>query len=240
MTLTGKSTLLNALLYGNRTTPKKQNSIERRGYKVIPMPKGAKAITSPTPGETKEITFYELSAAESAKDSATLDVDSDKKDVKQPTRSDKNPSESSLWLADLPGYGFAHASSELVRDYQRLMVTYLCHPKQRPRRLLLLLDARHGMKQTDRLFLQNLQQQLRAEINDKNNKTALPAIQIVLTKCDLVNAEDLTRRVVQAQNDLDDVLHRQPSRLPVLVTSATRQNGILAIQKELAGLVTTR
>jgi GTP-binding protein len=154
---------------------------------------------SATPGETKKISFYELSAQKG----------------KHRVR-----------LADLPGYGFAHASDELSTAYADLMGTYLCH-KRRPQRVLLLLDARHGFKQTDRLFLQDLQRR----------DYQLPPLQIVLTKCDLVEATDLARRVVQVQNDLNDCLRRQTGRLSVLLTSATRRNGILAVQKELAALV---
>jgi len=110
------------------------------------------------------------------------------------------------------------------------MATYICHKQQRPQRVLLLLDARHGMKQTDRDFWEDLQRR------NQHHNEQLPALQIVLTKCDLVEATDLARRVTQVQRDVDDLLRRQPSRLPVLLTSATRQNGILAVQKELAGL----
>lgn len=159
---------------------------------------------SSKPGETKEITVYQLSAS---------------KDVSHPHK---------LWLADLPGYGFAYASEEQSESYQNLVSTYLCH-KERPRRVLLLLDARHGLKQTDRKFLQNLERH-----------GDLPPLQIVLTKCDLVDAADLARRFSQVQQDLNDSLRRQPSNLPVLLTSASRQNGILAVQKELAGLVSRK
>lgn len=47
----GKSTLLNALLYGNRTREQK-------------FPKGHKAITSPRPGETRQTTIYDLASFE--------------------------------------------------------------------------------------------------------------------------------------------------------------------------------
>lgn len=156
---------------------------------------------SAKPGETKDITFYELAG---------------KNDAHVMHK---------LWLADLPGYGFAHATPEASQSYQNLMITYLCH-SHRPRRLLLLLDARHGLKQSDRQFLQDLQQR----------QDQLPPLQIVLTKCDLVDALDLARRHAKVKQDVEEELRRQPSNLPVLFTSATRQNGILAVQKELARL----
>jgi GTP-binding protein len=158
---------------------------------------------SSRPGETKEVTVYELSAS---------------KDVSS------HPPK--LWLADLPGYGFAYTSQEQSERYHNLVTTFLCHKKERPRRVLLLLDARHGLKQTDRIFLQNLE-----------HYGDLPPIQIVLTKCDLVEATELARRFTKVQQDVNDSLRRQPSNLPVLLTSASRHNGILTVQKELAGLV---
>lgn len=179
----------------------------RRGaFQPIPLPKGSKATMSPKPGETKEISFYELSAKRG---------------------------EHKLWLADLPGYGFAYASEEIAAGFRDLMATYLCHKTKKPQRLLLLLDARHGMKQTDRIFLNDLQDH---GYREQQHQLQLPAMQIVLTKCDLVEATDLARRVALVQDELDDVMRRQTSRLPVLLTSATRQNGILAVQRELAGL----
>ena len=234
--------MLNALLYGNSRQPQendKQPESPNRGgrnrSKPVPLPKGVKAIMSPKPGETKEITFYELSAVVAkSKDTPTTEESGTCTTIKSDSQTNKN--KVSLWLADLPGYGFAYASHEMATAYQELMATYLCHPKEAPRRLLLLLDARHGMKQTDRVFLQNLQQQR----HDLGHRSELPSMQVVLTKCDLVDAVDLARRVVQVQDDLHDVLRRQTSRLPVLLTSATKQNGILAVQKELASLVVVR
>lgn len=219
---------MNALLYGNRSNHSQKGEDDkeeakkpkRRKNNAIPMPKGAKATMSSKPGETKDITFYELSASSPPSSSSPPPSSSDKEDG-----ANKKPSHV-LWLADLPGYGFAHASPEMATAYRELMATYICH-KRRPQRVLLLLDARHGMKQTDRAFLYDLQ----------SRDYQLPPLQIVLTKCDLVDATDLARRVKQVQDDLDDVLRRQTSRLPVLLTSATRHNGILAVQKELASLV---
>eukprot|EP00977_Amphora_coffeiformis_P013553 scaffold3586_cov164-Amphora_coffeaeformis.AAC.4 len=222
----GKSTLLNALLYGSRSIPGQEEPKKRhsgRHNSPIPLPKGAKATMSPTPGETKDITFYELSSSSANSSSSSSNNNNNSNDSATATT---KGTKRVLWLADLPGYGFAQASEELLASYRELMATYICHKQQRPQRVLLLLDARHGMKQTDRAFWEDLQKR----------SHQLPALQIVLTKCDLVEATDLARRVTQVQQDVDDLLRRQPSRLPVLLTSATKRNGILAVQKDLAGL----
>ncbi len=54
-----------------------------------------------------------------------------------------------LMLVDLPGYGYAEAPKHLVKQWTRLIQDYL---RGRPglRRVLVLVDGRHGLKETDR------------------------------------------------------------------------------------------
>mmetsp|Transcript_6117 Transcript_6117/g.8652 ORF Transcript_6117/g.8652 Transcript_6117/m.8652 type:complete len:215 (-) Transcript_6117:5-649(-) len=115
------------------------------------------------------------------------------------------------------------------------------------KRVLLLIDSRHGMKKSDFDFLESLE----AIVYERGNKQRkdLPPIQVVLTKCDLVSQPDLARRVVQVRQQLSDSLRRQPSSLPVMLVSAKAgigfnniQNnratgGVLELQRELAALV---
>ena len=114
------------------------------------------------------------------------------------------------------------------------------------KRVLLLIDARHGMKKADFDFCQMLEQRCRSSTQQRSN---LPPIQIVLTKCDLVSQSDLARRVVQVRQQLSDCLRREPSQLPVMLVSAVTGKdsnhvinnracgGILELQKNLASLV---
>src|SRR5512132_3088063 len=57
-----------------------------------------------------------------------------------------------LMLVDLPGYGYAKASKSDIKAWTSLAGRYL---KGRPnlRRVLLLVDARHGLKEADREML---------------------------------------------------------------------------------------
>ena len=88
----------------------------------------------------------------------------------------------------------------------------------------------------------------------QSDKRKMPAIQIVLTKCDLVTRDDLARRVVHVRQELSDTLRRETSALPVLLVSARAgvgfnnvtkrgggfgraRGGVLELQKELAALV---
>lgn len=195
------------------------------------LPKGAKAVTSDRPGETRRITFYQLSSE--------IIVDKDDKAI------------TSMLLVDLPGYGFAYASEEVAQDWKNLMKDYILHRGKSLKRVLLLIDARHGMKKADRDFLEDLQSVLYTETqqDDRSKKSVeLPPIQLVLTKCDLVSQADLARRVVQAKEQLSDCLRREPSSLPVMLVSAKpgvgfnnvrgdrALGGVLELQREIAAL----
>ena len=54
-----------------------------------------------------------------------------------------------LMMADLPGYGYARAPQDQVKKWTRLVKSYL---RGRPnlRRVFLLIDSRHGLKDNDR------------------------------------------------------------------------------------------
>src|SRR3954463_10375 len=58
----------------------------------------------------------------------------------------------SLMLVDLPGYGYAEASKSAKRGWPRWMQHYL-RPRSSLRRVCLLLDSRHGLKEPDRALM---------------------------------------------------------------------------------------
>mmetsp|Transcript_14240 Transcript_14240/g.22246 ORF Transcript_14240/g.22246 Transcript_14240/m.22246 type:complete len:503 (+) Transcript_14240:63-1571(+) len=227
----GKSTLLNALLYGNLhgsllgkdTKSQKRHNLTERAK----MPRGVKATTSDRPGETREITLYRLTSHLKAEGMTDHYM--------------------AMYLADLPGYGFAYASDKAAEKWKELMQHYLLDRGKKLKRILLLIDSRHGMKKSDFDFLETLEAVV-YERGDKQRRD-LPPLQLVLTKCDLVSQADLARRVVQVRQQLSDSLRRQPSSLPVMLVSAKpgigfnniRNNratgGVLELQRELAALV---
>lgn len=228
----GKSTLLNALLYGNQGA----SPVGQRKRGKVPegkkLPRGIKAVTSDRPGETRKITFYQLSSE--------IIIDENKKDSM------------SMLLVDLPGYGFAFASEEKAEQWKALMKDYILHRGKSLKRVLLLIDARHGVKQADRDFLENLEATLYSESREqgkqRSKSNTLPPIQLVLTKCDLVSQADLAKRVVQVKEQLSDCLRREPSALPVMLVSAKpgvgfnnvrgdrALGGVLELQREIAAL----
>ena len=80
-------------------------------------------------------------------------------------------------LVDMPGYGFAKAPPQLVKRWRYLVNDYL-RGRVELKRALVLIDARHGIKEVDREILEML---------DK----AAVSYRIVLTKADKIKATDL-------------------------------------------------
>src|SRR5207245_1408153 len=90
-----------------------------------------------------------------------------------------------LMLVDLPGYGFAQVSRSMKETWQDLASAYL---RGRPtlKRVCLLIDSRHGVKETDRETMKNLDR-------------AAVSYQLVLTKTDRLKATDVPRAVTAAE-----------------------------------------
>ena len=64
---------------------------------------------------------------------------------------------SRLMLADLPGYGYARVSKTEVEAWTRLIEDYL-RGRVQLRRCCLLIDARHGLKDSDRTAMKMMDQ----------------------------------------------------------------------------------
>lgn len=124
-----------------------------------------------------------------------------------------------LVLVDMPGYGYAKAGKALQADWQGLMFDYL---RSRPslRRVLLLLDARIGLKDADRAVMDLLDR-------------AAVTFQIVLTKADgLAPAALLTKEAEAAQ-----LSRSHPAAYPnIIATSAITGAGIPVLRAALAAL----
>ncbi len=125
-------------------------------------------------------------------------------------------------LADLPGYGYARASKAEVRNWTRLIYSYL---RGRPnlRRVCLLIDARREIGKADEQVMQSLD-------------LAAVSYQVILTKCDKVKPgtlQDVATRV-------SEIISRRPAAHPrVLCTSALRSEGVQELRADLARIVPT-
>ncbi|MBR2817374.1 MAG: YihA family ribosome biogenesis GTP-binding protein [Reyranella sp.] len=121
-----------------------------------------------------------------------------------------------LLLVDLPGYGFAQVSRSMKETWQDLASAYL---RGRPTlvRVCLLIDSRHGVKDSDRETMKNLDR-------------AAVSYQIVLTKTDQLKAADLPRAVAAAEA----VARQHGAAHPVVLpTSSETGFGIPELRAEL-------
>ncbi len=124
-----------------------------------------------------------------------------------------------LMLVDLPGYGYARAPKTEIAEWTVLIEDYL-RGRAQLRRVCLLVDARHGPKETDRQAMALLDQ------------SAVP-YQIILTKCDKLKNEKLQDRIKGILNESSKHTAAHPH---VLVTSSRKGNGISELQAHLAAL----
>ncbi|MGH7046720.1 MAG: ribosome biogenesis GTP-binding protein YihA/YsxC [Stellaceae bacterium] len=125
-----------------------------------------------------------------------------------------------LMLVDLPGYGYAAASKVAIARWTGLVRRYLQH-RAGLRRVCLLLDARHGLKEPDRPLLDLLD---RAGVS----------YQGVLTKTDKLGPAALAESAERVAAELA----RHTAAHPELhLTSAEQHRGITALRATLAGFV---
>jgi len=148
------------------------------------------ARTSNTPGRTTELNFFRL-----------------------------GDGEGQLILVDLPGYGYAKASRSKVEAWTELTLGYLAG---RPalRRVMLLIDGRHGIKPNDEDVMKLLDQ-------------AAVSYQIVLTKMDKLKGAErmpmLEATEVKARKHVAAHPH-------IHATSSEKGFGIAELRAEIASL----
>ncbi len=122
-----------------------------------------------------------------------------------------------LMLVDLPGYGYAEASKVAVKRWTGLVRRYL-QTRAALRRVCLLIDARHGIKEIDRPLLEMLD---RAGIS----------YQIVLTKTDKLGPAALAETAARVAAELASHTAAHPE---IQVTSAEERRGIAELRATLA------
>ncbi len=122
-----------------------------------------------------------------------------------------------LMLVDLPGFGYASAPKSDIKAWTELARGYL---KGRPslRRVLLLVDSRHGFKEADRQMMTMLDE-------------AAVSYQIVLTKSDKPKPGELARIRIAVAEEAARHVAAHPE---VVATSAANGAGIAELRAELA------
>ena len=124
-----------------------------------------------------------------------------------------------LGLVDLPGYGYAKVSRTKAAAWTALTRDYLAG-RATLRRLCLLVDARHGLKESDGALM---------ELLDR----AAVVYQIVLTKIDKLSTPARERAVAEVEAR---IVHRAAAHPAVIATSARSADGIPQLRAELAAL----
>lgn len=147
------------------------------------------ARASNTPGRTRELNFFRLGGQTGP----------------------------ALYLADLPGYGFAKVPKAQVAHWTRLLKTYL---RGRPnlRRVCLLVDARHGLKDSDREMMSMLDE-------------AAVSYVIVLTKADKLSPAGRQSIVNATETAIRPHVAAYPQ---VFLTSAEKGMGLPELRAHIA------
>jgi GTP-binding protein len=128
-----------------------------------------------------------------------------------------------LVMVDLPGYGFAKAPKAQVDGWTRLILDYL-KGRRELTRAMLLIDARHGLKDKDRDVMKTLD-------------AAAVTYQIVLTKADKVKAAALVRTADEVRAEAATHVAAFPE---IVVTSSETGDGIAELRAVLAEIAARR
>jgi GTP-binding protein len=133
------------------------------------------------------------------------------------------PGGQDLTLVDMPGYGYAAVPKTKVEAWTGLIHDYL-RGRANLARVYVLIDARHGLKETDSAIFGTL-------------GAAAVSHQIVLTKADQVTPKELGARVAETKA----ALARRAAAFPeVLATSAHTGAGIPELRAAVARLMAER
>ncbi|HZV20461.1 MAG TPA: ribosome biogenesis GTP-binding protein YihA/YsxC [Hyphomicrobiales bacterium] len=124
-----------------------------------------------------------------------------------------------LFIVDMPGYGYAKAPKDLVKGWTRLIHDYL-RGRAQLKRVMLLVDSRHGLKNSDREIMTLLDR-------------AAVSYQAVLTKSDKPKAGDLGKIIGETAEELRGHPAAHPA---VLATSALTGQGIDELREAIAEL----
>ena len=126
----------------------------------------------------------------------------------------------SLRIVDMPGYGYARAPEDKVRQWTKLIHQYLTG-RATLRRVYVLVDGRHGPKDNDLTVMNEL---------DK----AAVSYQVVLTKADKPSAGELTKVIAATKA----AITKRPAAHPhVILTSSLKGDGLRELRTEIAMLL---
>lgn len=149
------------------------------------------ARTSNTPGRTQELNYFIP-------------------DGYSGTEGDMPP----LAVVDMPGYGYAKAPKQEVERWTRLVFDYL-RGRVTLKRVYVLIDSRHGIKDNDR------------EVLDLLEKAAM-SYQIVLTKTDKIKPPAVEKLIAAT----GEQIRKRAAAYPQVIASSSQKGGGLTDLRE--------
>ncbi|HEX7873902.1 MAG TPA: ribosome biogenesis GTP-binding protein YihA/YsxC [Sphingobium sp.] len=153
------------------------------------------ARTSNTPGRTQELNFFDVGGTE-----------------EQPPL---------FRLVDMPGYGYAKAPKDMVKQWRFLVNDYL-RGRAVLKRAVVLIDSRHGIKDVDRDILEMLD-------------SAAVSYRLVLTKADKIKATELDAVFASVAAEA----RKRPAAHPdIIATSAEKGMGVPELRAAMIEAVT--
>ena len=124
-----------------------------------------------------------------------------------------------LFMVDLPGYGYAKASKSDIARWTKLTRQFL-FGRASLRRVFLLIDSRHGLKDSDLDLMAML------------DETAV-TYQLILTKTDKLKKGQLDKVLTKTQT----AIAKRPAAFPQIInTSSETKKGLDELKAEIATL----
>ena len=135
----------------------------------------------------------------------------------------EGPDNAGFRLVDMPGYGYASAPKSKVASWTALIHKFL-QGRSSLARVYVLIDARHGLKETDLDVLKTL------------DRSAV-SYQIVLTKTDQIKPSEREQRI----DEIKAQLSTHPAAFPeVLATSSQTGAGMAELRAAMVRLLGER
>jgi GTP-binding protein len=124
-----------------------------------------------------------------------------------------------LFVVDLPGYGYAKASKSDIAKWTKLTREFL-FGRASLRRVFLLIDSRHGTKESD------------IELMNMLDETAV-TYQIVLTKIDKIKKNEIDKVHIKTSA----LIAKRPAAYPnIILTSSEKKSGLDELRSTIASI----
>ena len=128
-----------------------------------------------------------------------------------------------LAMVDMPGYGFAAVGKQKVAAWTGMIHEYL-RGRASLARVFLLIDARHGLKETDQPVLKTLDE-------------AAVSYQVVLTKVDALSPAQLEVRIAETAA----IIRKHAAAFPEILATSSRDGiGVAELRSAVAKLMSER